>query len=76
MLPDSARRATRTLLQTSLAAGVIVLLSVFGIIAWTPVQTAAVMAVLTPVLGWTQALLEDRAVIPALLRTPAPVETP
>jgi hypothetical protein len=70
MLPDSGRRATRTLLQTSTVAAVVVLLSVFDIIHWTDIQTAAVMAVATPLVSWMQNLLEDRAVIPALLRAP------
>jgi hypothetical protein len=68
VLPDSARRATRTLVQTSLAASVIALLSVFELIHWSSLQTVAVMAVATPLIGWTQAMLEDRAAIPKLLR--------
>jgi hypothetical protein len=74
-MPDSARRATRTLVQTSLAASVIALLSVFGLIDWTALQTVAVMAVATPVIGWTQAMLEDHQIVPPLLR-PAVVELP
>jgi phosphate/sulfate permease len=71
-MSDSARRATRTLVQTSLAAGVIALLTAFEVIHWSSTQTVAVMAVATPCIGFLQAILEDHAVVPALLRTPVP----
>lgn len=75
---DPARRATRTLVQTSFAGAIIAVLSVFGIIHWTDLQTIAVMAVVTPLVGFGQNLLEDRGTIPALLKaapTPPPPTT-
>jgi hypothetical protein len=74
-LSDPLRRGLRTLIQTSFAGVIIIMLAAFGVIQWNETQTASVMAVLTPVISFMQNLLEDRPVLgmqlPALLKAPA-----
>lgn len=70
-MSDATRRGLRTLLQASFAAALIALLRSFDLVAWTPEQTAAVMAVLTPLLAFGQNALEDAApALPALFKAP------
>lgn len=55
--------------------GVIQLYNAFAPIKLTVEQASAITVVATPLVGFLQALLEDRSVLPKLLR-PAVVEVP
>ncbi|HEX6537490.1 MAG TPA: hypothetical protein VF041_23110 [Gemmatimonadaceae bacterium] len=70
-LPDWLRRAIRTLAQVAVVEAVIQVLLAFGV-PITPVQHTAILGLATPVVSAIQNALEDKGVVPALGKAPAP----
>lgn len=72
-MSDALRRSIRGLVQIGFVSAIIVLLAAFDIISWNETQTAAVMAVATPIVSFIQNFLEDAGSIPAYGKSPASV---
>jgi hypothetical protein len=68
---DATRRAIRGLVQISFVSAIIIMLAAFEIISWNETQTAAVMAVCTPIVSFIQNWLEDQGSIPSYGKSPA-----
>jgi len=68
---DALRRSLRGLVQIGFVSAIIIMLAAFEIISWNETQTAAVMAVATPIVSFIQNLLEDNGTIPAYGKSPA-----
>jgi len=64
-MSDTTKRGLRTLAQASFVAALIALAKAFGWVQWDETQTAAVMAVLTPVLTIAHNALEDTGMLPS-----------
>ena len=67
-MPDSLRRAIRSLAQIGTINAVIALLAVFELIDWTPAQVGAVNAVALPLLTFLHNFLEDNSRFPSVLK--------
>jgi hypothetical protein len=70
---DAQRRAIRGLVQIGFVSAIIIMLAAFEIISWNETQTAAVMAVATPIVAFIQNWLEDQGSIPSYGKAPASV---